>query len=255
MPRANKYDDIPFEQFISTGKFFIYCSPNWKILYPFVDIIRLFKKNSIIQFRYGKGQNHIHTYGLQYNHRVIGSELKTKQDYLNLQRSRIKCFFIFSDSSDPVATNLLKCAEQFKVNAICYSNLDNVYHFYSYFNELVKKEFKTPEEVMEMVYLVENVNDVQKINNLFPELEILENVEVPAETTLEKCLNALKISTEQEKVKKEKMRTVIYDPHIAKLKKMEYERAQKKIVYDDNIEDINKHLKKETSLSSFFKKK
>ena len=75
MPRISKFDDIPFEKVIYSGKIFIYNSPEWNILYPIVNIIRLLKPNTIIGYKYGKGQNIIKTYGTQYFHRLIGYDL------------------------------------------------------------------------------------------------------------------------------------------------------------------------------------
>lgn len=254
MPRALKYEDNPFEPFVSSGKCFMYLSPKWDVLYPYVDILRLFKKHKIIQHRYGKNQQSLLLYAGQYNHTVIGIELKTKLDYLNLQKARIDTFFIFSDTFDPVATNLLKCAEQFKSNAVCYSNLDKIYHFYKFGEELVKKEFKKAEDVIEMMYLADTVNYAKKIDELFPEFEILNDVVAPVNTNLEDCIKALKITDDTEKKKKERFNCKIFDPHTAKLKKMEYQRAQKKIVYPDDVEIINKNLKKQNDLARFFKK-
>lgn len=255
MPRVPKYDEVPFEKWSCSGKCFIYISQSWDILYPYIDVLRLLKKNTIVRYRYGKNQQNVLLYSTQYNHRVIGTELKTKQDYNNLQRARIDTFFIFSDNSDPIATNLLKCAEQFKTNAVCYSNLDKLYHFYNYTgSDLVKKEFKKPEEVIEMMYLTDTVTHAKKMDELFPEFEILENIVAPVNTNLEDCIKALKITETCEKKKKERFNCQLFDPHTAKLKKMEYERAQKKIVYTDDIEIINKNVKKQNDLARFFKK-
>ena len=115
MPRITKFEDVFYEKPEFSGKMFMYSSLSWNVLFPIVDIIRLLKKNTIIGYKYGKGQELIKNYGPQYNHRMLGYDLKNKNDYLkNLQM--VKNIFIFSDESDIIATNLLSAAKSNKIN-------------------------------------------------------------------------------------------------------------------------------------------
>jgi hypothetical protein len=230
MPRVQKYiDDVPSEKIVYTGKFFFYNTPDWNVLFPIVNIIRLLRENSILTFRHGKNQNNIHTYGTQYNHRVFGFELKNKKDYLENFRN-VRCIYIFADSNDTVATNILNMAKQNKIPTVCYSNLDQLYHLYTYETELAEK-IKEPQDVLDKMYSLFEKKELQKLNELFPEFDILDNETNNELSTLEKCLEKMNITSQKELDKK--VHTKIFDPHLSKLKKMEYERQQKKILYDE----------------------
>jgi len=250
MPRAAKYDEIPFEKVVFSSKLCIYITPKWEILFPIVEIIRLLHKNSIIAYRIGKGQDIIKTYGSQYNHRIVGYDLKKKQDFLENLKC-VKCIIVFSDTKDLVVDNLITYSKNVGVLLICYSNLDSVYHIYDKEN---KETVKKPEEVLEKMYNIINKNDLSKLNDLFPEFDILEEPEKKEVTVLEKCIQRIKKTSSEESIKKEQT-VKIYDIHYGKLKKMEYLRSMNKVVYDDDVEKINKQLKNTgRSLSSFFKK-
>ena len=60
----------------------------------------------------------------------------------------------------------------------------------------------------------------------------------------------------EEKKKKDSKLTKVFDPHASKLKRMEYERSQKNIVYPDSVEELVKKEanKSRTLLSRFFSK-
>jgi hypothetical protein len=268
MPRAPKYDDIPFEKFVSSGKIMMYSSPNWKTAYPIVDIIRLLKKNTIIQCKVGKGQSEIDMYGTQYYHRIVRCDLNTKQDYDNLCRAFIKTIFIYTDVADTVAKNLLKCADTLKICAVCYSGIDEKYHYYDYTNAItdpftkettnvIKNIFTKAEEVIEHMYHLVDFGALKKYNELFPEELLFDEPECKT-INLNECIVAMKIADEHERQKAQLLKTkqlsigsvgkILFDPHSAKLKKMEYQREQKKITYSDDIEKINK------SFSTFFTK-
>jgi hypothetical protein len=245
MPRQQKYDEIPFEKVVFNGKIFMYTSPDWKTLYPVVDIIRLLKPNTIISHKVGKGQDTIRTYGCQYNHRIIGDTLTTKKDYLGILKM-VKCIFTFSDSYDIITTNLINAAKTNKLPYVCYSTLDNIYHFY--FNEIIK-EFKTAKEVVDHMYILFDLDEVKKLAELFPEFEII-TPEALKNTTLDECREILK-KTESE-VKKKERSVKLFDPHLAKLKKMERDRI--KVQYSDDIEKINKQFSGVNFLSKLLKK-
>ena len=112
MPRL-KYEDV-YEKVEFSGKIFMYNSPTWNVLFPVVDIIRLLQKNTIIGFKYGKGQHMIRVYGTQYNHSIIGYDFKNKNDYVTNLRA-VKNIFIFSDESDPIATNFINISKKNKM--------------------------------------------------------------------------------------------------------------------------------------------
>jgi hypothetical protein len=244
MPRI-KYEETVYEKTEYSGKIFMYCSPSWNVLYPVVDIIRILKKNTIIGFKYGKGQQMIRIYGTQYNHSVLGYDLKNKNDYLTNFKA-VKNIFIFSDESDTIATNLMSTAKKNNINVICYSNLDNIYHFYK---NVLKQEFKKPSDLVDHMYDLADLEGVKKIADLFPEFEILDPPHETKNTTLDESIEIYKQS--EEKIQKEKKFVKLYDPHLSRLKQMEYERSMKNVDYNDT--PPVKETK--TLLSRFFNKK
>ena len=229
MPRQLKYDDIPFEKTVFSGKIFMYCSPDWEILFPVVDIIRLLKKNTIISTRNGKGQQNIRTYGSQYSHNVLRDEIKSKEEYTRVFKT-VKCAFIFTDISDPIVTNILTVCKTLEVPTICYSSIDKKYHF-------GKEHLSTPEEVITKMYSLFDLQAAKKLSDLFPEFELLEIDETPRNTTLEKCSEILK---KERAGRKKDPNVMMYDPNLVKMKKMERDRM--KVSYDDDVEKINKQL-------------
>ena len=56
MPKIVKYDDALYPKPEYWGKIMIYNSPTWDCLYPFVDIIRILPKDTIIAYKFGKNQ-------------------------------------------------------------------------------------------------------------------------------------------------------------------------------------------------------
>jgi hypothetical protein len=268
MPRQIKFDDCPFEKVVYNGKIFMYSNSSFDVLFPIVDIIRLFKKTTIIGHLYDKGQKTIKLYGSQYFHSVLGYELKTKQDYQQIKTA--KCIFIFSDIQDRIATNLLNFAKEMRILAVCYSNIDHVYHFYDYLNHSVERDiqtyslpeksvnvqvFNTAQEVINKMYNLFEFIDNKKLADLFPEFEIIEAEEDIGPTCLDKCVMLLKESSDTIKNKKSdtSIIKVGFDIHTAKLKKMAYLKSQKAVKYDDNLEDLSKKLKKVNLCSKFFK--
>jgi hypothetical protein len=229
MPRPIKYDESPFEKIEFSGKIFMYSTPGWNVLYPIVDLIRLLKKNTIISTRNGKGQQLIRTYGMQYYHRVLNDDLLLKNEYQNIFKT-IKCAFIFTDSSDPIATNIIKTCESLQIPIVCYSNLDQVYHFN-------KEQLKTAEEVIDKMYLTFDLVEAKKISDLFPEFEILSSEEI-VNPTLDQCCEIFKNASLTEKKKKDLKNVKLFDPNLARIKKMERDRI--KVDYPDDLEKHNK---------------
>ena len=247
MPRQIKYDDlVPFEKVVYNSKIYMYNSPEWNILFPIVDIIRLLKPNTIIACKTGKGQNNIRMYGSQYHHNVFGTELKNKKDYLEALRM-VKCIFLYTDTNDHIALSLMNLAKANKIPVVCYSSLNGVYSFFD--TSWIKNDFKIPEEVIEHMYTTFDLQQVTKLAELFPEFEILEPKIVQVESTLEKCKKKL---NEQPPIIKDSVK--FFDPNLARLRKMERDRV--KIDYPDDIEKINKKIvdSRTNFLSKFFKK-
>jgi hypothetical protein len=247
MPRPVKYDEVPFEQVNYSGKIFIYNSPEWNILYPVVNIIRLLEPNTIISHKYGKGQMIIKTYSTQYFHRVLGVDLKTTKDYIkNIVTGMVKIIFIFTDSSDLVATNLLDLANKYRINTVCYSMIDSVYHFYDYSDpdKVAKSEFKSAEEVIGLMNNLSELNKLNKLSELFPDFEIIEHPKDKELSTLETCVNIIKNSTLIENNKKDSMKIKVYDSNLSRIKKMSYDRSQRNLKFDDDLDIITKTVKK-----------
>jgi hypothetical protein len=244
-PRT-KYEDTVYEKVPYSGKIFMYSSTPWNVLFPIVDIIRSLKRNTIIGYKYGKGQQIIKLYSPQYNHCLLGYDLKNKKDYLENLKA-VRNIFIFSDEQDAFATNLISVASKNKINVICYSNLDTTYHFYDNING-EKADFKKPEQVLEKMYNLMDLEGARKIAELFPDFEIIDPPVEAKHSSLEECNKILK--------DRENVRVKLYDPNLSKLKYMEYERSQKNMVYPDSMEVLAKkeENKRKTLLSRFFKK-
>jgi hypothetical protein len=247
MPPRIKYDEIVYEKVVCSGKIFMYNSYLWDTLFPIVDIIRILKPNTVIGHVYGKKQQTIWTYGSQYNHRVCGYELKNKRDYLENLKA-VKTIFIYTDSQDTIATNLINAANKNKINVVCYSNLDNIYHFYDNINDKQHK-FTTAQSTLDCMYELMALEEVRKIADLFPDFEIIVPPESPKHSSLEECSRILR--------EREKVNVKIFDPHLSKLKRVEYERANRNPVYPDSVETLNQKAfdKRKSLLSRFFGKK
>jgi len=230
MPRINKFEDQLAEKPKFAGKIFMYISYDWNILFPLVDIIRLFKPNTIISYRIGKKQELIREYGTQYYHRVYGTTIETRKDYIEAL-NKVLCMFLFTNGSDSIATNLMNVAEKGNILLICYSTVDSLYHIY---NGLEKTSYKDPLQVIRKMYTVLDFLEVKKINELFPEFDILETTQPVVENKLDECVEILKKTSLSEKKKKDLNNVILFDPHSAKLKKMEYQREQKKIENEFN---------------------
>jgi hypothetical protein len=257
MAPRTKYEDAVYEKVEYSGKIFMYNDVKWDTLYPIVDIIRLLKPNTIIAHMYGKNQITVPMYGRQYNHLVLGYDLKKKQDYLENLKA-VKNIFVFSDQSDTIATNLMNAAKKNKINVICYSSHDKIYHFYDY-NLDGKFEFRDPEEVVAKMYYLAELEQTRKISDLFPDFEIIEPVVEVRASTLDQCSRFLKGQreiNETAKKQREENFTKVFDPNLARLKHMERERNDRNMVYPDSVEILAKKDsdKRKTLLSKFFSK-
>jgi len=249
MPKPQKYDEAIFTKPVYWGKILMYNSENWDILYPVVNIIRLLAPNTIISTRYGKNQENIRMYGVQYNHNVVGCEIKKRNDYIN-ELKCVKFVFIFSDNQDTTGDNFIKYCELSRTCYICYSNLDKLYHFYDFSNEKkIVHEFQDPQQVINLMELINAKGLADKLQELFPEFEITEQVTEKKSTKLEDALKILKEKSQQQP----KVYKIPFDSNFNKLKRLEA--GKKPVVYDDEL-PIKREvvLKKKNNLSQFFKK-
>ena len=98
----------------------------------------------------------------------------------------VTSIFIFTDISDTIATNLLNAGKTNQINVICYSNLDHVYHFYKNGSTLII--LSTPQEVVDLIYELSDLNEAKKMAELFPDFEIIEPSELLSKSTLEECM-------------------------------------------------------------------
>ena len=229
MPRLPKFEETPFEKTNYSGKVFMYNSPEWAVLFPIVEIIRSFRPYTIIGYTYGKGQMNIKTYSSQYYHRILGYDLKSKKNYLDALKT-VKCLFIFNDSQDNVAQNLLLAAKGFGIMTVCYSNIDNLYTSFN-----LKENFScsSPEEVTKNMYHELDLIKTKEIAELFPDFEIIEKEETVKESCLDECIKKLNNVTLAEKKRAEKDLIKFYDPNLSRIKQMEKDRVR--TVYDDEI--------------------
>ena len=127
---------------------------------------------------------------------------------------------------------------------VCYSSVDSKYHFYYLSDHFV---LDTAQEVVDKMYLLFDYTSASKIADLFPEFEIIDVPKKTDQGSLEECIQILKGISIDEKKKKDTNSTKFYDPHLAKLKKMEHERKER--TESRCLES------KVTPFSKFFKKK
>ena len=247
MPRQMKYEVESYAKIVFSGKIYMYTSPYyWNILYPVVDIIRLFRPNTIIAHKMGKGQDIIRTYGSQYNHRVLETDLKTKNDYL-LSLRMVKCIFLYTNGPDHVVTSLMNLGKKNKIPVVCYSSVDSIYHFYD--TEHEKVEFKNPQEVIDHMYNLFDLEIVKKSIELFSDFEIVEApvIQKAEYSKLEKCKEILKenLNNKQKKIES----TSVKVKYIEKIKEMDQPNIH------DDIEKVTNKLASTNFLSKFLNKK
>ncbi len=268
MTRKTKYEDLCVDEedknIQFSTKLFMYINPKWDILFPYVEIIRLLPKNTIIAYKVGKNQNKIREYATGYFHRVIENTFINKQDYhRNIVMGRVKYIFTFNDTPDNFSENLIKLSDSYKIPLVCYSSIDKYYHCWKW-NTSDKKEhikYTTPEEVINFMKEVETEVLTDTFNHLFPELN-LDTEPVQTNVVLKECVEVLRNKSEEIKKTAENNKIKLYDPHMAKLKKHEYNKQQEerakeisqidtmmsKIRLGDNVE-VSKKI-----LNGFFKK-
>jgi len=257
MPRIVKYDDTNYENVPIYTKIFMYINQDWDNLSPYVEILRLLNR-SMVTYKYGKNQNNIRSYGTHYNHTVFGCEFKNKEDYFtNIVKGVVKFVFIFTDNQDTFSTNMIQFVEKHKVNFICFSNIDSMYHFHDFSTgEITRVTIKNPNEIINKMKELIEINSFQKIAEMFPEFDIIPENPEDCSKTLEKCLDKMRKCNLEEKKSKESKRVknvdinkVYFDPHMSKIKKKEYEREQKTVKYDDDP------VQNKSSIRQFFNKK
>ena len=247
MPRALKYDDVEYEVPKYFTKIFMYNAPNFNNIGPVVEIIRNIPQ-SIISHKYGKYQNTVSVYSRQYNHLVLGLDLKGRNDYVSFANSRIRFIFIFNNSDDTIATNLMNLAEKHNMCVICYSEIDSKYHFYD--STFQKTEYSTAPEVINRITEIKDLISFQKIYELFPDVDILPEPENKTAGSFEKCVEIFRKQKIEEEINRTKNKTKIYVPVVKQAqfisKKMFREKPPK---FEDHP------VAKKNLLSDFFKKK
>jgi hypothetical protein len=227
MKKNAKYDDT-YEKTNYITKIFMYCDSSIKTLNPYVDIIAKLDP-VILLYKYGKGQQNIRTFGSQHNHRMLGCDLETKDDYIkNLIKGYVKFIFIFSNSSTSFTSNLMNLAKTYKINAICCSeNSESTpeYVLYPYSANADPIKIKTVDSLISSIKELIEYLKLKELNNVFPEFELIPDDVVSTEQpVLTKCLQLLKETTESELQKKTDKKIQIiksfYDPNLQKVKKM-----------------------------------
>ncbi len=150
----------------------------------------------------------------------------------------------------------MNTATKNKINVVCYSNLDSIYHFYDNVSDK-KMTLNTPQLVIEKLYECMDRDQAKRVADLFPDFELLEPEQDTKKTSLEECTELLKEIDLEEKKKKQQKATKLFDPHLNKLKRMEYERSQRNTFYPDSVEEIVKKEanKNKSLLARFFSKK
>lgn len=214
MPRPIKINET-YEQVSHWSKIFMYSQPSWNNIGPIVEIIKNLNKNSIISYKYGKGQHTIRTYGTQYFHRVIGCDFKKESDYMdNIVNGLVKFIFTFSDTSDSFIKNLISVAKTYKIVLISYSNIDEYYYFYNYaIDDRVPMKIKDPLKVINSMNELNDYISFKEVVNIFPEYKfdlIPEDINITS-PLLERCLKILKESNNNEVIKKDKKKIQLID--------------------------------------------
>jgi hypothetical protein len=150
----------------------------------------------------------------------------------------VKCIFLYTNNADHVVTNLMTAAKINKIPVVCYSTIDQEYHFYD--SSWKMETMKKAEDVIDHMY---KCNELEKLVELFPEFEILPPppVDPTIETTLQKCQRIIK------------PQSIKYDANLARIKKMERDRV--KVDYPDDLEKLTKKMHNVNFLSKFLKKK
>jgi len=255
MGRQSKVVDS-YEKVEYWSKLFIYVGETWNNIGPVVEIIKNLNKNSIISYKYGKGQHIIRTYGTQYFHRVIGCDFKNNDDYVkNIVNGLVKFIFIFSDTSDYFTNNLISIAKKYKLILICYSNLDSIYYFYNYSLE------NNPTSILlkNSLDVIKSMNDLQdyvlykEFVNVFHDFDLIpENVDNQF-PVLERCLKILKESNNNEIIKKNRKKIHIIEmnenvPPVAA-------QSMINIAVEPKLPKEKEINKPKMLLSQFFKKK
>ena len=244
MPRVTKYDDAVFPKPEYWGKILMYLNPKWEKLYPYVNIIRILPPETVIAHKPAQNQTNIRIYGTQYNHCVVDLAISNRKDYID-ELKCVKFIFVFSDTQDSFATNLINYSEKSQTSLIAYSNINSLYYFYEYTLEgkQIIHEFMDPQQVIDKMVSIKSRGMADKLQQLFPEFDILEQ---PVVKTTSKLESSLKILREQSQQKPGSYK-LAFDANFNQLKRLDTEK--KKIVYDDEL-PVRK-----SALSNFFKKK
>ena len=140
-------------------------------------LIKSFKPHTLINYVYGKGNKDVKKYSLEHNHRLIGCELKHREDFVSLKRGKVECIFVFfSGTEDTTKINLKKFA---KINKIPY------YENISDLNEVVLLSSKNSK------------NSEYSEYSEYSEFDILSEPENNTSVNLIRCLEKIKIRDQE----------------------------------------------------------
>jgi len=240
MPRPMKIDDT-YQRISYWTKLFMYSDINWDNIGPIVEIIR-YLQPSIISYKYGKGQTAIKNYSKSYNHRSIGYDFKTQKDYLNnIIKGLVKFIIIFSDSETTFTSNLINLAKEYSIVTICYSNFDRDYYFYNYSitNEPIK--MKSGLEVVEGMKQMSEYIAFKQVVDVFPDFNLIPEEISKEQPILEKCLIALKESSNNEQNKKDKKKIVLIKKE-KELKESKEKELKEKPFFDPQLLSVKKYF-------------
>jgi hypothetical protein len=271
MPRTAKYKyDDNYQVVKTSGKIFIYLSPQWNTLYPIVEFIKVLEPKTIIGYKYGKNQQIIKNYSSHYNQMVIGYSLDNKEDYLNkIVKGKVSYIIIFNNSlDDPVTKNLVGMSYSFKINLVTYSLNESTYQLKYYPSEGVpeKMSFGNPSGLAKKMKELKESEMLLPWKNTFPEYH-LEQIQIVSEEdplkkitdgALNDCIEKIKSVTEYEQSKKESSKIKFYDPAMNILRKHQYtikkenEPIAEKLIPEKPIPE--KQSSKKLSITNFFKK-
>lgn len=237
MPRPIKYDDT-YEYVPSYTKVFMYINPEWDVLFPYVEILRLLDRSTIV-YKNGKNQTKIRHHASYYNHTTFGEDLKTKEDYLQtIIRGRVKFVFVFTDSQDSFSINMMEFAKKQNIPLICYSNIDSKYHFYDHSSSIEK--ISSPVDLINKMKELNDILTFEKMVDMFPEFELIPD-EPLENKNLQRCIEKIKKCSLTEETYKSSRRTKVYE--------------KKNTSPVKEIKKTTDGIVKKVSISSFFKTK
>jgi hypothetical protein len=111
-----------------SNKFLVYSTSEYNDSEKILSLIKSFKQHTLINYVYGKGNKYIKMYSLEYNHRLLGCELKDRDDFVYLKKGKVECIFVFfPDSYEEQSVTKINLKNFAKINKIpYYENITNI---------------------------------------------------------------------------------------------------------------------------------